>query len=236
MLLDLDALAEGHDFFSLGGSAITLDGRLLAWSTDTTGDERYTIRVKDLETGEPLDDVISGVLGGATWAPDGSSFYYSTIDETWRPDKIWRHRLGTAQADDELVHHETDGRFWVGIGRTRSDRFLQVVSGSKTTTEVRLLDAEDPDRGLWVFAPRREGLEYGVEHAVLGGEDVLLVLHNHTGPDFELGVAPVAPTEPEAVAAADRPRPRGSGSRTSTPSPATWSSTSAARGSPSCGC
>jgi oligopeptidase B len=198
VLLDLDALAEGHDFFSLGGSAITLDGRLLAWSTDTTGDERYTIRVKDLETDEPLDDVITGVLGGATWAPDGESFYYSTIDETWRPDKIWRHRLGTAQADDELVHHETDGRFWVGIGRTRSDRFLQVVSGSKTTTEVRLLDAEDPDRGLWVFAPRREGLEYGVEHAVVGGEDVLLVLHNHTGPDFELGVAPVAPTEPEA--------------------------------------
>ena len=197
VLLDLDALAEGHDYFSLGGSAVSTDGRLLAWSTDTTGDERYTVRVKDLDTGEPLDDVITGVLGGATWAPDGGSFYYSTIDETWRPDKIWRHRLGTSQDDDELVHHETDGRFWVGVGRTRSDRFLQVVAGSKTTTEVRLLDSHDPDRGLWVFAARREGLEYGVEHAVIGGEDVLLVLHNHTGPDFELGVAPVAPTGPD---------------------------------------
>ncbi|HYH35285.1 MAG TPA: S9 family peptidase, partial [Nocardioides sp.] len=159
--------------------------------------ERYTVRVKDLATGELLDDVITGVLGGTTWSPDNDAFYYATVDETWRPDKIWRHRLGTPQSADELVHHETDGRFWVGIGRTRSDRFLQVVSGSKTTTEVRLLDTADPDRGLWVFAPRREGLEYGVEHAVLGGEDVLLVLHNHAGPDFELAVAPVAPTEAE---------------------------------------
>ncbi len=196
VLLDLDALAEGHDFFSLGGSAVSLDGRLLAWSTDTTGDERYTLRVKDLDTDEPLDDVITGVLGGATWSPEGESFYYSTIDDTWRPDKIWRHRLGTAQADDELVHHEADGRFWLGVGRTRSDRFVQIVSGSKTTTEVRMLDTQEPGAEPWVFAPRQEGLEYGVEHAVLGGEDVLLVLHNHTGPDFELGVAPLAPTAP----------------------------------------
>ena len=195
VLLDLDRLAEGHDYFSLGGSAVSTDSRLLAYSTDTTGDERYTIRVKDLATGELLDDVITGVLGGATWSPDDRAFFYATVDETWRPDKIWCHRLGTSQSEDELVHHEADGRFWVGIGRTRSDRFLQVVCGSKTTTEVRLLDTEQPDRGLWVFAPRREGLEYGVEHAVIGGEDVLLVLHNHTGPDFELGVAPVAPTE-----------------------------------------
>ena len=197
VLLDLDQLAEGHEFFSLGGSSVSTDSRLLAYSTDTTGDERYTVRVKDLATGELLDDVITGVLGGTTWSPDNDAFYYATVDETWRPDKIWRHRLGTPQSADELVHHETDGRFWVGIGRTRSDRFLQVVSGSKTTTEVRLLDTADPDRGLWVFAPRREGLEYGVEHAVLGGEDVLLVLHNHAGPDFELAVAPVAPTEAE---------------------------------------
>ena len=197
VLLDLDELAEGHEFFSLGGSAVSLDGRLLAFGTDTTGDERYTVRVKDLRTGELLDDVISGVLGGATWSPVGDEFYYTTIDETWRPDKVWRHRLGTAQADDELVHHEADGRFWVGIGRTRTDRFLQVVSASKTTSEVRLLDTHDPEQGLWVVAPRREGLEYSVEHAVLGGEDVLLVLHNHTGADFELGVSPLAPTPAE---------------------------------------
>jgi len=197
VLLDLDQLAGDSEFFSLGGSTVSPDTHLLAYATDTTGDERYTIRVKDLRTTSLTGDEIVGVLGGATWHPDGASFFYATVDETWRPDKVWRHRLGTAQADDELVHHETDPRFWTGVGRTRTDRFMQIVSGSKTTTEVRLLDTENPDGGFWVFAERREDLEYGVEHGVIGGRDVLLVLHNHTGPDFELGTAPIAPTPAE---------------------------------------
>ena len=194
LLLDLDQLAKGHDFFSLGGSAVSPSTRLLAYATDVTGDERYTVRVKDLDLGDLLSDTITGVLGGVTWHPDSESFFYATVDETWRPDKVWRHRLGTEQAEDELVHHETDPRFWAGVGRSRSDRFVQVVSNSKVTSEVRLLDTLDPDAGWWVFAEREEGVEYGVEHAVIAGEDVLLVLHNRTGPDFELGVAPVAPT------------------------------------------
>ncbi len=197
VLLDLDQLAGDSAFFSLGGSSISPDTHLLAYATDTTGDERYTIRVKDLRTGELTSDEISGVLGGATWHPDGGSFYYATVDDAWRPDKVWRHVLGADSADDVLVHHETDQRYWTGVGRTRTDRFLQVVSGSKLTTEVRLLDTEDPDGDFWVFAERREGVEYGIEHAVIGGEDVLLVMHNATGPDFELGTAPIAPTPAE---------------------------------------
>ena len=197
VLLDLDALAEGHDFFSLGGSSVSPDGSLLAYSTDVVGDERYTIRVKDLGTGALLPDEITGVLGGATWDRAGESFYYTTTDESWRADKIWRHRLGTGQSDDELVHHETDGRFWVGVGRTRSDRFLVIASGSKTTSEYRFLDADSPDAGWRVFSERRDGLEYSLDHAVIGGEDVFLVLHNHTGADFELALAPVAPTPAE---------------------------------------
>ena len=197
VLLDLDALAEGHEFFSLGGSAVSPDGDLLAYSTDVVGDERYTIRVKDLKAGELLPDEITGVLGGATWDRTGESFYYTTVDETWRADKIWRHRLGTAQADDELVHHETDGRFWVGVGRTRSDRFIVIASGSKTTSEYRVFDADAPEEGFRVFAERREGVEYSLDHAIIGGEDVFLVLHNHSGPDFELSTAPIAPTPAE---------------------------------------
>ena len=138
-----------------------------------------------------------GVIGGATWDRAGESFYYTTVDDAWRSDKVWRHRLGTTQADDELVHHETDERFFVGVGRSRSDRFLVVACGSKTTTEYRFLDADAPDEGFRVFAERREGLEYSLDHGVLGGEDVFLVTHNATGPDFELGTAPVAPTPPE---------------------------------------
>ncbi|UDY22412.1 S9 family peptidase [Nocardioides sp. Kera G14] len=197
VLLDLDQLADGHDFFSLGGSAVSPSTGLLAWAVDVVGDERYTIRVKDLASGEELPDVITGALGGATWDRDGESFFYSTVDESWRPDKIWRHRLGTEQSDDELVFHEPDERFWTGLGRTRTDRFLMIESGAKITTEVRFLDLDDPESGWQVFAPREEGVEYSLEHAVLAGEDVFLVHHNATGPDFEIGVAPIAPTPKE---------------------------------------
>jgi oligopeptidase B len=197
LLLDLDALAEGHEFFSLGGSSISPDGTLLAYSTDVVGDERYTIRVLDLTTREHRADEIVGVIGGGTWDRSGEQLYYTTVDESWRADKIWRHRLGTSQEHDELVHHETDGRFFVGVGRSRSDRFIIIASGSKVTSEFRFLDADDLDQGLRVFSERREGLEYSLDHAVIAGEDVFLVLHNHSGPDFELGTAPIAPTAPE---------------------------------------
>jgi oligopeptidase B len=205
VLLDLDQLAAGHDFFSLGGSSVSPDGTLLAYATDVVGDERYTVRVKDLTTGELLPDEITGVMGGATWDRDGQSFYYSTVDESWRPDKVWRHVLGTAQADDELVFHETDERFWSGIGRSRSDRFLMIESGAKVTTEYRFLDLDDREAGWQVFAAREEGVEYSLEHAVLRGsdgasEDVFLVLHNGNGPDFEIATAPIAATpRPEWV-------------------------------------
>lgn len=197
VLLDLNELAEGHEFFSLGGSSITLDGHLLAYAIDVVGDERYVVRVKDLRTDELLPDEVVGTLGGVTWHPSGEAFYYTTVDESWRADKIWCHRLGTPQAEDELVYHETDGRFWVGCGRSRSDRFLVIASGSKTTSEYRVLDTADTTdtAGSWqVFAERREGVEYSIDHAVIAGEDRFLVLHNATGPDFELGTAPVSPT------------------------------------------
>lgn len=194
LLLDLNALAEGHDFFSLGGSSISPDENLLAYATDTVGDERYTIRVKDLTTGELLPDEITDAMGGATWDPDGTAFFYATVDESWRPDKIWRHVLGSAQTDDELVHHEPDARFWIGVGRSRTDRFLMIAAGSKMTTKYRVLDTADREAG-WVEWPWREGVEYGLEHAVIGGEDRFLVLHNADGKaDFEIADIPVTPT------------------------------------------
>jgi oligopeptidase B len=144
VLVDADELARGHEFFSLGGVSVSPDGHLLAYSTDTVGDERYLLQVKDLRTGELLPDQVPNTLGGATWDRKGTTMFYSTVDETWRPDKVWRHVLGTPVADDVVVHHETDARFGVGVGRTRSDRFLFVASGSKTTAEYSVLDADDP--------------------------------------------------------------------------------------------
>ncbi len=197
VLLDLNALAEGHDFFSLGASSVSPDGRLLAFSTDTAGDERFLLQVKDLTTGELLPDQVPGTSYGATWDLTGSHLFYTTVDDAWRADKIWRHRLGTDPAEDVTVHHETDERFWVSVGRTRSDRFLLIGAGSKVTSEYRILDATDPTGEFRVVAPRRQGVEYGVEHAVIGGTDVLLVLHNDGAENFELARTPVDATSHE---------------------------------------
>ena len=133
----------------------------------------------------------------ASGAPTARDLYYCTVDEAWRRDKVWRHRLGTDQADDELVFHETDERFWVGVGRSRTDRFLVIASRLQEHHRVPLPRRRRPRRGLGRCShPREEGLEYGLEHAVIGGEDVFLVLHNHTGADFEIGTAPIAATPP----------------------------------------
>lgn len=194
VLLDLDALAEGHEFFSLGGSSVSPDDRLLAYATDVVGDERYTVRVTDLSTGEHLADELTGVLGGVTWGGTPDHFYYTTIDESWRPDKVWRHRLGTTQSDDELVFHEPDARYFVGVGRTRSQRYVVIAASSKTTSEYHVLDARDAEASPVCFATREDGVEYSLEHARIAGEDRFLVLHNASGPEFELATAPTDPT------------------------------------------
>jgi oligopeptidase B len=123
--------------------------------------------------------------------------FYTTVDEAWRPDRVWRHVLGTPVSEDVVVHHERDEKFSTGVGRTRSHRFLVRASGSKTTTEYAVLDADDPTGEFRVVAPRRPGVEYAVEHAVLAGEDCLLVLHNDGAENYALAKAPVDATSHE---------------------------------------
>jgi oligopeptidase B len=197
VLLDSNEHAEGHEFFSLGAASVTPDGNLLAFSTDTVGDERYLLRVKDLRTGEVLPDEVPNTVGGATWDLAGTTLFYTTGDDAWRPDKVWRHRLGTKVTEDELVYHETDERFWTSVGRSRSDRYLMIGCGSKTTTEYRVLEADDPSGGFRVVAARRQGVEYGLEHAVIAGEDCFLVLHNDGAENFALSRTPVDATSHE---------------------------------------
>jgi oligopeptidase B len=200
VLLDLNELAEGHDFFSLGASSISPDATMLAFSVDTVGDERFLLQVKDLRTGELLPDQVPGVAYGATWSLDGRYLFYSTVDEAWRPDRIWRHELGSDPSADVVVFHEPDERFWASVGRTRSDRFLVIGVGSKTTTEYRVVEADDPTGEFRVVAPRRQGVEYGIEHAVIAGEDCFLVVHNVEAPNFALARTPVDATSHEAWA------------------------------------
>ncbi|KQV76325.1 protease 2 [Aeromicrobium sp. Root344] len=190
VLLDSNIEAEGHEFFSLGAFSINDDESLLAWSVDTQGDERYTIRVKDLRTGEVLPDEIPATSGGATWAAGGTHLFYTTVDEAWRPHRVWRHELGST-GEDVLVLEEPDERYFIGVGRTQSERFLVIGLSSKVTSEVRVLEADDPEGEFRVVLPRRDGVEYSLEHAVIGGEDHFLVLHNDGALNFELATVRV---------------------------------------------
>lgn len=190
ILLDSNAEAEGHEFFSLGAAAVSLDGHLLAYSVDTVGDERYTLRFKDLRTGELYPDEIADIAAGATWAADNRTVYYLTLDAAHRPDKVWRYQAGSG-ADAELVYHEADERFWLGVGLTRSEAYVFIGSGSSITSEIRYADAADPHAAFTVVLPRREGVEYSVEHAVVGGQDRFLILHNDGAVNFTLTEAPV---------------------------------------------
>jgi oligopeptidase B len=187
LLLDENVEAEGHEFFSLGSFDVSTDGSLLLYGVDVEGDERYTIRFRALDgSGREVDDVIEGTAAGAVFDPSGRYVFYATVDDAWRPDTIWRHELGTPTADDVQVFSEPDERFWLGVGLTRSRRFLVLEAGSSVTSETWLLDAADPTGEFRVVWPRKEGVEYDVEHVVAGGKDRLLIVHNDGAVNFEL--------------------------------------------------
>lgn len=190
VLLDENIEAEGHDFFALGAAGVSIDGNTLAYSVDVRGDERYTLRFKDLRTGERYPDEIAGIGAGVTWAADNATVYYVTVDDAWRPDTVWRHRLGS-QEPDERVYHEPDERFWVGVGRTRSNKYIVIAAGSAVTSELRYGPADDPTAEFQTIWERRDSVEYSVDHAVVGGEDRFLILHNDGAENFALVEAPV---------------------------------------------
>jgi oligopeptidase B len=191
-LLDGNELAVGHDFFSLGAFRSSPDQRWLAYSTDFSGNERFTIRIKDLETGQTLPDEIPDTFAGCAWSRDASTLFYVTVDAAWRPYRVWRHRVGTPAGQDTMVFEEPDERFHVYVGLTRSERFLLIKAASVLTSEVWMCDAATPEASFSVVTPRRQGLDYDVEDA----GDQLLILHNDGAENFEIASAPV--TEPAA--------------------------------------
>ena len=192
IILDGNVLAEGHEFFSLGGSGVTQSGRFLAYSTDTTGDERYTLRIKDLATGELLEDTIEGISSGLTWCGE-EYLFYQRVDDAWRPDSVWRHKVGTPVTDDVRVFYEPDERFWVGVSSDRMEKFLYIESGSKLSSEIWVLECDNPTGEFRCLRTREAEVEYDVTYAEVGGEPRWLVLHNAHGPNFELGECPLGP-------------------------------------------
>ena len=202
IILDENLEADGHNYFAVGAASVSPDGNLLAYSVDVVGDERYTLRFKDLRTGEHYPDRITGIAAGITWAIDNATVYYTTVDEAWRPDTVWRHLLGHT-GSDEQVFTEPDERFWIAVGRTRSDAYIVIAAGSSITSEVWVADASDPRAEFTAVLPRREGVEYSVEHAIVAGEDRFLILHNDGAPNFTLVEAPVGdPTAQRTLIAA----------------------------------
>ena len=159
------------------------------------------MRFKDLRTGQLYDDEIVGIGAGATWAADNHTIYYTTVDDAWRPDTVWRHRVG-AGLPAEKVYHEPDEKFWLAVGRTRSNKYVIIAAGSAVTSEIRYADATDGDAEFTPVWPRRELVEYSVEHAVVGGEDRFLILHNDGAENFTLVEAPVS--DPDRHPHADR--------------------------------
>jgi oligopeptidase B len=195
VVLDSNELAGESLFFSLGVYDVSPDGTLLAYSTDYTGDERFTMRFKNLVTGEVAADEIKDTYYGSAWSRDGSAIFYITVDHAWRPYRIWRHLIGTPASDDQIVYTEVDERFFATVSLTRSKRYLMISTASKLTSEVWLLDADNPTGEFTVVAPRKQGVEYHVDHQVTAdGAERLLILHNDSAENFELATAsPQAP-------------------------------------------
>lgn len=183
--LDVNQLAEGEKFMSLGASRPSDDGNLLAYSTDNTGFRQYKLYIRDLRTGAVLEHVADKV-GSVTWAAGNKTLFYTVEDAAKRQYRLYRHTLGSK--DDALIYEEKDERFNIAVERTRSGAFLLLYIGSHTTSEARFLDANTP-AGEWkIVAPRRQDHEYDVDHH---GDEFLIRTNDH-GRNFRLVSAPVS--------------------------------------------
>jgi oligopeptidase B len=188
VVIDGNALAEKFAFFAIGDTDISDDGRWLAYSTDTTGFRQYTLHIKNLESGETLPGTAERV-GSLSWAADNRTLFYSVEDEQQkRQHQIWRHELGSPHSEDVLVYQEDDERFNVGTGRTRDGKFLVLETASHTTTECRVLQADDP-KGEWkLISAREDEHEYSMDHR----DGMWLIRTNDRGRNFRLVAAPEA--------------------------------------------
>jgi oligopeptidase B len=195
LLLDPNELAGGG-FFSLGAFSISPDHQRLAYSLDTSGDEIYTLFVKELSNEKVSELSFENCDGSMTWANDSLTLFFGELDETHRPHKLWRYRLDGTAAEE--VFHEPDGRFFLHCYRSSSERQLVLSLGSKTTSEIWVLDATQPQQPFTCLAPRRENHEYDVDHGLLDGQWAWLIRSNRDGINFALYQAAdtgVAPTE-----------------------------------------
>ncbi|MBI3166723.1 MAG: S9 family peptidase, partial [Chloroflexi bacterium] len=192
ILLDQNELAVGKTFCGISGFATSPDGTKLAYVADFEGREVFTLYVKDLETGEYFPETIGNVLGsayerfGVEWANDNKTLFYVTLDETLRPEKLFRHVLGTDPKEDALLIHEADETYYLYLRKTRDDAFITTYHYSTNTREFRFLDANDPTGTFRILQPRIQGLDYNAEHH----NGRFFIVHNDGAKNFKLSVAP----------------------------------------------
>lgn len=183
ILLDGNLEAEGQPFFSVGGTAVTVDGNIYAYAVDNSGDERFTLRMKDLRTGEMLPDVIENVFYGVAFSPDGSRVFYTVVDDSWRPYQVKAHILGTPVDEDAIIYQEDDAAMWLGFELSADRRHLVLSIGCSEYSETRLLRFDDYDAGLTTVVSRNERVLYEAEPFLLedasgARTEQILVTHN----------------------------------------------------------
>jgi oligopeptidase B len=193
-MLDVNKMAEGYEFFAVGGSSVSPDNKLLAYGVDTVSRREYSIYFKNLETGKIMPDVIPLTTGSVTWANDNKTVFYMLKDSvTLRSEKIMKHILGTPVEADVEVFYEADETFSTSVYKTKSEKYLIIASQSTLTSEFRFLDANDPNGTFKIIQPRTRGLEYSVDHF----GDSFYIRTNLDALNFRLVKTPVNKTEKE---------------------------------------
>ncbi|MDA7708831.1 S9 family peptidase [Flavobacteriales bacterium] len=191
VMLNVNEMAEGFNYYAVGGQSVSTNNNLLAFSVDTVSRREYTLQFKDLTTGEVLADRIPGTTGGATWANDNKTVYYSKKDPiTLRSSRIFKHILGTDASADVLVFEEADETFSCGIGKSKSEQYLMIASYSTVSNEWRYLDANTPNGEWKIIQPRERNLEYSCSHY----GDHFYITTNRDAKNFKLVRTPINAT------------------------------------------
>jgi oligopeptidase B len=191
VLLDPAQLKGSSTYVQVGLTLVSPDERLLAYSVDTTGDEVFELRFRDAETGVDLADVVPRSYYSGAWSADSATFFYTVHDAAYRPYQVWSHRLGTATASDVCVFAEPDARYDVEVRAGRSGDVIEIVTVSRDTSEVWLVDATAPESAPRCVEPRKPGVEYRCEHARTPAGDRLFIVTNDGAEEFRLMVAPL---------------------------------------------
>ncbi len=192
VMFNVNEMAEGFDYYSLGGLNVSPDNKLVAFGTDTLSRRKYTIRIKNLETGEIYDEEIKNTTGGSTWANDNKTLYYTKKDpQTLRSSKIYKHILGTDPKEDQLVYEENDETFNTYVYKSKSREYIIIGSHSTLTTEYRFLNADKPEGDFTVFQPRVRGMEYSISHFE---DHFYIVTNKDDATNFKLMKTPVGDT------------------------------------------